>query len=267
MTDTTDPAAGYFERLGAHSFTPTADTSGAWHSDEQHFSPLGGLIVHEIEQVRAAEGRPDLLLSRISFDILGKIDLNDFDVHVETLRPGRTIELVEATAVIAGRAVVRARAWFLAAQDTGTVAGGAPDPLPAPESVQPWPLSDLWPGGFIASVDARAVGTPQPGRTTAWISTPLDLVAGESASPLASYVALVDTANGIAVRQDPTEWMFPNVDLTIHLHRQPEGRWTGLDTNVVFGSDGTGLTSTVLHDTGGPVGRAEQILSVRSLTQ
>lgn len=265
MTGTPEPAASYFERLDAHSLKPTAHTSGAWRSDEQHFSPLGGLIVHEIERARAAEGRPDLLLSRISFDILGKIDLDDFDVHVETLRPGRTIELVEATVIIGGRAVVRARAWFLAAQDTSTVSGGAADPLCPPDSVQPWSMSDLWPGGFIASVDARAVGAPQPGRTTAWISTPLDLVAGESASPLASYVALVDTANGIAVRQEPTEWMFPNLDLTIHLHRQPEGRWTGLDTNVVFGSDGIGLTSTVLHDTRGPVGRAEQILSVRSL--
>lgn len=265
MTDTTGAAASYFERLGAHSFKPTADTSGAWRSDEQHFSPLGGLIVHEIECVRAAEGRPDLLLSRISFDILGKIDLDDFEVCVETLRPGRTIELVEATVVIAERPVVRARAWFLGAQDTSAVAGGAPDPLPAPESVEPWPMSALWSGGFIASLDARAVGAPRPGRATAWMSTSTGLVAGEPASSLASYVALVDTANGIAARQQPTEWMFPNVDLTIHLHRQPEGRWTGLDTDVVFGSDGIGSTNTVLHDTRGAVGRAEQILSVRSL--
>lgn len=67
------------------------------------------------------------------------------------------------------------------------------------------------------------------------------------------------------MREQPTEWMFPNVDLTIHLHRQPEGRWTGLDTTVVFGPTGQGLTSTVLHDVNGPVGRAEQILTVRPL--
>lgn len=267
MTETTDPTTGYFERLGAHSFKPTADTSGAWRSDEQHFSPLGGLIVHEIECVRAAAQRPDLLLSRISFDILGKIDLDDFDVHVQTLRPGRTIELVEATVVIAERPVVRARAWFLATQDTSAVAGGAPAPLPAPESVEPWPISALWSGGFIASLNARTIEAPRPGRTTAWVSTSVGLVAGEPASALASYIALVDTANGIAARQKPTEWMFPNVDLTIHLHRRPQGRWTGLDTNVVFGSDGTGITSTVLHDTRGPLGRAEQILSVRPLAQ
>src|SRR5690606_40119049 len=72
--------------------------------------------------------------------------------------------------------------------------------------------------------------------------------------------------NGIAVREAPTEWMFPNVDLTVHLHRQPRGRWVGLDTEVVFGPTGQGLTSTVLHDRDGEVGRAQQILTVRPLT-
>ncbi|MEV0697110.1 thioesterase family protein [Saccharopolyspora sp. NPDC050389] len=265
MPESPESTPSYFERLDAHRFKPTAHASGAWRSDEQHFSPLGGLIVHAIERARA--GRPELLISRISFDILGKIDLDEFEIHVETTRPGRTIELMEATTIIAGRPVVRARAWFLGEQDTSAVAGGEPDPLPAPESLEPWPMSSLWSGGFIASLETRTVGAPQPGRTTAWVSTRTDLVAGEPVSPVASYVALVDTANGIAVRQEPTKWMFPNVDLSIHLYRQPEGRWTGLDTTVVFGGHGQGLTSTVLHDVRGPIGTAQQSLTVRPLEQ
>nr|WP_234439415.1 acyl-CoA thioesterase domain-containing protein [Streptomyces wedmorensis] len=98
--------------------------------------------------------------------------------------------------------------------------------------------------------DGVVVLAPRPGR-------------GRGEQPLASYIALVDTANGIAVQQDPTVWMFPNLDLTIHLHRQQEGPWTGLDTTVAFGPTGQGLTSSVLHDVHGPVGQAEQILTVR----
>lgn len=259
MTDT----PSYFERLGPHRFTPTAHASGAWRSDEQHFSPLAGLIVHEIERARANEQRPGLLISRVSFDILHRIPLDEFDIHVRTPRPGRTVELMEATAVVAGRTVVSARVWLLATHDTSTVAGGEPDRLPHPDSLEPWPMSSLWPGGYIASLDVRPVGTPQPGRTTAWVSTLLGLVTGETASPLASYIALVDTANGVAVRQEPTKWMFPNVDLSIHLYRQPESHWTGLDTTVVFGNHGQGVTSTVLHDTRGPLGHAQQILTIR----
>ncbi|MEV0575545.1 MULTISPECIES: thioesterase family protein [unclassified Streptomyces] len=255
----------YYERIDQHRFKPTAHASGAWSTDEVHFSPFGGLLTHVIERHLAGRPGAGLLLSRISFDILGRLALDECEIRVETLRPGRTIELVEAVALVAGRPVVRARAWCLAAADTTAVAGGGADRLADPETLAPWPMADLWPGGYIASLDVRPVAPPRPGRATAWISTPLDLVAGETAGPLASYVALVDTANGIAVREQPTAWMFPNVDLTIHLHRPPAGRWTGLDTTVVFGPTGQGITSTVLHDADGPVGRAEQILTVRPL--
>ncbi len=184
---------------------------------------------------------------------------------METIRPGRTIELIEAMVLIAGRPVVRARAWLLAALDTSAVAGGPDDRLTPPEALSPWSMTPMWPGGFIASLDARLVAPSRPGRAAAWVSTRHALVAGEPVSPLASYVALVDAANGIAVRQPPTAWMFPNVDLTVHLHRQPEGHWTGLDTTVTFGPTGQGLTSTVLHDVDGPVGHAQQILTVRPM--
>jgi hypothetical protein len=255
----------YYEAIDEHRYKPTAHAGGAWDTDEQHFSPLGGLIVHAVDRHRS--GRPDdgLVPARISFDILGRLALDECEIRVETIRPGRTIELVEAVALISGRPVVRARVWMLGSSDTTAVAGGADDRLTPPEELSPWPLTSVWPGGYIASLDVRPLAPPRPVRATAWISTPHSLVAGQDASPLASYVALVDTANGIAVRQPPTVWMFPNVDLSIHLHRRPEGRWTGLDTTVTFGPTGQGVTSTVLHDVAGPVGHAQQILTVRPL--
>ncbi|WP_030231720.1 thioesterase family protein [Streptomyces sp. NRRL S-350] len=262
MTTPNAAPDSYYQRTGEHSYKPTLQAQGAWHPDEQHFSPLGGLIVHAIDRYRAGRPGEGLALARISFDILGLIALEEFEITVETVRPGRTIELVEATVVLGGRAVVRARAWFLAELDTAAVAGTHDERIPAPEEFEPWAMDGEWGGGYIASVDVRRRGTA-PGRAAAWISTAVELVAGEPSSPHASFVALVDTANGIAVRQSPAEWMFPNTDLTIHLHRRPEGRWTGLDTRVSFGPAGHGVTSTVLHDQNGPVGRAEQILTVR----
>ncbi|MFF7355764.1 thioesterase family protein [Streptomyces filipinensis] len=257
--------ASYFERIDRHRYKPTPHASGAWDPDEQHVSPLAGLVVHAIDQYRAERPPSGLLLSRISFDILGRLALDECEVRVESIRPGRTIELLEAVVHIGDRPVVRARAWLLTEADTGAVAGGADARLPPPDGLPGRSLTSVWPGGHCASVEIRPVGTPEPGRATAWLATDLDLVAGEPSSPLASYVALVDTANGIAVRRPPAEWMFPNVDLTIHLHRQPEGRWVGLDTTVVFGPTGQGLTSSVLHDVHGPVGQAQQILTVRPL--
>ncbi len=265
MSDDAPRTGSYFERIGVHRYRPTEHAGGAWSPHEIHFSPLGGLIVHAIEHHRAQRPGGQMLLSRIGFDILGFLLAEDCDVVVETIRPGRTIELVEATALISGRPVVRARAWFLHAFDTTAIAGGEPGPLTPPEAAMPWPLTSVWSGGFVGSLDARAISAPMPGRATVWLSTATTLVAGEPISPLASWIALVDTANGIAVRQSPKRWAFPNVDLTIQLHRRPEGRWTGLDTTVVFGSTGQGVTSTVLHDLAGPVGYAQQTLTVRPL--
>jgi hypothetical protein len=253
----------YFERAGAGRFRATAATGGAWAVDEQHIAPMTGLVVHAVEEFAAARGADGMVVARVSMDILGVLKLEEFEIRVEPVRPGRTIELLEAVVIARGRPAVRARVWRLAQLDTAEVAGGQGPALPAPESVPAWAMSDAWPGEFISTLDVRPVGETAPGRTTAWISTRLDLLAGERVSELASFLALVDTANGIAVRESPKAWLFPNLDLTVHLHRQPRGRWVGLDTTVIFGARGHGLTSTTLHDLDGPVGRAEQILTVR----
>lgn len=257
----------YFERLAPGRFRATDSTGGAWSVAEQHISPLNGLLVHAMDRFVAERGTGEgLVTARIAFDILGVVPIGEVGVHVEVVRPGRTIELLEAVAVSGERPVLRARAWRLARHDTAAVAGGQPDALPPPGAPSSSPLSSVWPGGYIASLDVRPLSAPEPGRATVWLASPVALVADERVSGLARFIGLVDTANGIAVRTSPKAWMFPNVDLTVHLHRQPAGRWVGLDTTVVFGPDGHGLTTTVLHDLDGPVGRAEQLLTVRPLT-
>jgi hypothetical protein len=257
------PRESYFERIDAHRFKPTQHASGAWNPGEMHFGPLSGLIAHAVDEHRSDRAGDGLTLGRITFDILGFMALDECEIHTETIRPGRTIELVQAVATIAGRPVVTARAWFLAATDTASVAGGAPEPLPAPDTLESWPLDSVWAGGYVGSVDLRPTTAPRPGRTTAWVATDLQLIAGETSSAQAEFISKVDVANGIAVREPTSAWTFPNIDLTIHLHRRPEGRWTGLDTTVVFGPTGLGTTCTVLHDVHGPVGQAEQLLTVR----
>ena len=255
----------YFARVAAQRFAPSDHTRGAWSVDEQHFSPMAGLITHELERCAAARGAAGLLTSRLTFDILGTVAVEPFDLEVSTVRAGRTIELLEAIVTAGGRPAVRARAWRLVGSDTADVAGGEPPPLPSPDPLGEWRMSQWWPGGYIESIEVRPVSPPQPGRTTAWIRSRVALVADEECGDLARFVALVDTANGIAVRRHPATLLFPNVDLSVHLHRQPRGPWTGLDTTVVFGPSGQGVTSTALHDVTGAVGRAEQALTVRHI--
>lgn len=127
----------YYERIDEHRYKPTAHAGGAWDPDELHFSPLGGLVVHAIErQLAQRPGGDGLVMARISYDILGRLALDECEIRVEVVRPGRTIELVEAVVLVADRPVVRARAWFLTAIDTAAVAGGPDQRLTLPRS---WP--------------------------------------------------------------------------------------------------------------------------------
>jgi hypothetical protein len=253
----------HYERVGVDRYRPTGHVQGAWNEHEQHMSPVAGLLAHA---VLAHEPRPDLQLARVGYDILGMIPLAPGRVTVRTVRPGRTVELVEATLAVDGRDVVRATAWRLSRHDTAAIAGGGPEPMPAPRTMPVWPGTHLWTGGYIGSLEIRRSPDATPGRAQAWVRSDVALLAdGEDAAPTAAFLRLVDTANGIATRADPREWMFPNVDLTVHLFREPVGSWVGLDTTVVFGTAGLGLTTSWLHDELGPVGRAEQALTVRPM--
>lgn len=253
----------YYLPLGDGLFQPTIHAQGAWSPEEQHMAPASGLLTRALT---LHEPREDLQLARISFDILGMIHAAPSRVRTRTLRPGRTIELIEATLSVAERDVVRATAWRLSRQDTSEVTAIEDAPLPPPPA---WETSErmhkTWPGGYIASLDLWADPASRPGSARVWLRSDHDLVDGEDSSDLARFVGLVDTANGIATRQPPGTWMYPNTDLGIHLYRSPRGRWIGMDTTVTWGAEGVGLTSTVLHDEDGPVGRAEQILTIRRL--
>ena len=250
----------YYVALGDGRYAPTLHAQGAWREDEQHMAPVAGVLAHAIERHEPREG---MQLARVTYEILGMIPARPFEVVVETIRPGRTIELVEATMTCEGRDIVRARAWRLSAQDTAVVAGTHHDDLPSPDDARPWDGMTLWGGGYIASMEFRSVGEGVPGRGQAWMRPTKRLVDGEPVSDTAAFLGVIDTANGIATREHPDEWLFPNVDLTVHLYRRPTGRWNGFDTTVSWGAEGIGLTSSVLHDVRGPLGRAEQSLTLR----
>lgn len=203
------------------------------------------------------------MMSRIAFDILGVIPMGDVEVHALVIRPGRTVELIECELLAGGRPVVRATAWRLAVSNTATIAGSEVTPMPGPAEGTSWHGSGMWDGGFIRTLEFRVLPGWRPGRGRAWLRTDAALISGEGTSALARYLGLVDTANGVAVRADPSTLLFPNTDLTVHLVRQPVGDWVGLDTTVSFGPDGVGLTASVLHDVTGPIGRAAQTLTLR----
>ncbi|HNM85846.1 MAG TPA: thioesterase family protein [Mycobacterium sp.] len=253
----------YFERLTDTAFRATEHVGGAWNTAEQHIAPALGLLVHCVETDRdRRRGSGGLVVGRVSFDILGTVPVGVVDTAVEVLRGGRTIELVQATMRYDGRTIVIARAWLMQTGDTEKLAGSPLPAIPGPDEMPAWDPTTVWPGGYIASAEVRRreIG---PGRASYWVRTAQPLLDGEQVSKLASAATLFDIANGMAVRVDPTEVAYPNLDLTVHLFTEPRTEWLGFDTSVSFGGNGIGLTHSILHDGHGPIGAISQILTVR----
>ena len=264
-TRTAVDATSYYRQLGGNRYASTIHAQGAWNPHEQHMAPVTGILVHALERFAP---RADMRLVRINCDILGLIPAGEFSIETTLLRPGKTIELLQAELIADGRVAVRATAWRLQKGDTASVEAHADEPMGPLAAAVPWDGMTMWPGGFIKSIEARVNPGHRPGRGRAWLRSPYTMLDGAApASALVRLLGLADSANGIAARTDPSPggWMFPNVDLSIHIYREPEGEWLGLDTRVTFSGDGVGLTSSVLNDVKGPFGRSEQILTVRPI--
>lgn len=249
----------FYARLSERRFVSTLHAQGAWQPGEQHLAPASGLVLAEVEHRLPS----DKLVSRASFDVLGVIHSGQFTIDVEVVRPGRSIELVEASMRHGDRTSIRARIWRLASNDTTQVQGLEWTPLPPPDSMRPLAFSSVWGGGYISSLEARQDANARPGHGLSWIRTRYPLVEGETDPPCAGFLKLVDTANGLVVREHPGSVFFANVDLTVHFFRQPESGWVGFDTRVNFGPTGLGETLSILSDIRGPVGTAAQSLTVR----
>src|SRR6478609_2759134 len=193
MPEPASEPLAYYVATGPSTYRPTVHAQGAWAPDQQHMGPISGLMVQVIE---SCAPRDDLALSRVSFDILGVIHLDEVTVTAEVSRPGRTIELLEATMVERDRAVVRAHAWRLLRVDTRSIAGPATPAMPGPDEGTRWDGSQTWSGGFIASLEIRVLPGWQPGRGRVWIRPRVPLLESPHPGELARYFAMVDTMNG-----------------------------------------------------------------------
>ena len=75
-------------------YAPTELTRGPWDPDSQHAGPPAGLIGREIERL---EGGAERHVGRITFEILRPVPIAPLRVEARIVRPGRSVELVEAT--------------------------------------------------------------------------------------------------------------------------------------------------------------------------
>ena len=246
-------------------FVSTELTRGPWDPGFQHAGPPAALIGRAIEEA-TPEG---WAIGRVTFEILRPVPIALLRVEVETLRPGRSVELVGASLRDeAGEELIRARAWRLAERPVEIPAGlpqGAAGVAGPGEGVERRFFETGQAVGYHTAMEYRFVAGSfrDPGPATVWMRMRHPLVAGEAPSPLQRLLTAADTGNGASATLDLARYLFINVDLSVHLHRLPIGEWICLDAVTIPQPNGLGLADSALHDERGPVGRALQTLLIR----
>jgi acyl-CoA thioesterase len=250
-----------YELDGDH-FRATELTRGPWDQGSQHAGPPGALVGRAIERVANPEGK---FVGRVTLEILRPIPIKTLSVFAEVVRPGRSVELVEAVLSDEDGDIIRARAWRLAERPLDADATPT-DRMPPPEQGAP---KDFFPTGhdvgYHTATEHRFLEGEynEPGPARVWMRVLQPLVEGEEATPLQRVLAVADSGNGVSSPLDYDSYMFINTDLTVHLHRHPEGEWVGLDSISMVEPEGVGMTDTALFDRRGRIGRAVQTLLVR----
>jgi hypothetical protein len=250
----------FFLPIGDDRWRATVHTTGPWDGRFQHGGPPSALLGRAIESV---EPRDDLMVARMTVEILGPIPVGELALQSRVVRPGRSVELVEAVLSSEGRDVARASAWRVrrtTSEPVVTKLALAP-PLPdAPDDLD----RGGWVDGYLSAVEwrfARGHFTTA-GSATAWTRMRVRLVPDEDPSPLQRVLVVADSGNGISSQLDVTTWYFINPELTVHLHREPVGEWVCLDAATTISPGGVGLATSVLSDLDGPVGVGAQSLLV-----
>jgi hypothetical protein len=253
-------ADSFYVPLGDDSWRATPHAAGPWDVGSQHGGPPSALLGRALQR---CQPRADMMITRFTCEILRPIPVGDISVQARLVRPGRNVELLEATASADGREVARATAWRVRRTSSPAVPSRLPSPPPLPDGSPTLPPAG-WSGGYISAIEWRQVrgslGTPGP--ATLWARMRYPLLPGEEPTPLERVLTIADSGSGASWELDMTRWLFINPELTVHVNREAVGEWICLDAQTAISTGGAGLATSVLSDQVGSVGVAAQSLLI-----
>ena len=253
----------FYRADGPATFASTHSTAGPWGSESQHGGPPAALLTRAVENLDRAGA--DRVVGRFTMELLGPVPVGPLRVEAAVVRPGRTVEMCEATAydVARERPCARATAWLFPAHTDGPAQEDTPPPHGPGDGVPKDPPAS-WSGGYLDAVEWRWItgAVTEPGPGLVWMRPTVQLLEGEEMSPMERLMTCVDSASGVSAALDPAAWGFLNTELTVHVLRPPVGEWVCLDARTILGPGSVGVASSNVYDERGLVARSAQALLV-----
>ncbi len=260
---TTDFEAFYLPTGDGDILESTPATASPWDQSLQHGGPPAALLARAIESVRSD---PALSIARFTADMLGGIPQGTMRIETRVVRPGRRVELIEASLWVGDLLAVKASAWLIRATRGSTHEHWHPAAtVPAIPTTSPEQffegVSPDW--GYGRAIDWRFVsGGYEPGPAMVWARLRVPLVAGESASPVQRLLTVADSTNGLSGPLPMNQWYFIPPTVTVTIERPPVGEWMLLDAHSTIGPDGIGLAQGDMADEHGRFATVTQPLMV-----
>lgn len=251
----------FYVRDGAQRFIPTEATTSPWDPDAQHGGPPAALAAHCIDQVSGTAGRR---LARIAVEFLGAIPRRPMDVSVSVVRPGRRVQLTDATLSVDGRVVVMARAWHIATSSGSPPPAPEPPPAAVPAEQPQLYFAGLTDWGYGEAIDWRFThgGFAESGPATVWTRLRIPFLAGEPATGLQRAMVIADAANGLSGELPLEDWWFIPPGIVVTMLRAPVGEWVELAAHTRRAPDGIGVATAQLADQDGYVAEVAQPLMI-----
>lgn len=249
---------------GGDRFLATELTRGPWDPGAQHAGPPAALLGRAIERLDGADG---FQIARVTCEILRPLPIGPVTVSARLARPGRSVQMIEASLGEGTEELMLARAWRIrtsALELAEEHAASAPPPPGPEEGERPEFFDTGQEVGYHTAMEWRSVegSFVEPGPATVWMRMGHPLVAGEEPTPLQRVLIAADVGNGISAVLDLRSHLFINVDLSVHLERLPAGEWVCVDAETFPQPTGIGTAESVLFDESGRIGRAAQSLLI-----
>lgn len=247
-------------------YLPTPLTVGPWAPDAQHGGPPAALLAGAMEKTPA---EVEMLLVRVSIDLLRPVPLRPLKVSTELVRPGKRVQLVSASMTDDGQEVARAVGLKIRKADLELPFEQPHDePIPTPAEGR---FANFFVNAGAFATEAMEITMiegdfSEPGPGKAWLRLRVPLVEGEETTGVERVAAAADFGNGISnLGGSDRSWAFINPDLAVLLARPPEGEWVYMDSRTQIGATGTGVATSVLADEAGRLGIAAQSLFIEPM--
>lgn len=242
MTAISKPA--YFSLIDG-VYTPLSAAKGPWAEDMIHGGAVCGVIAHALEQQIV-----DLTLipARLNVELLRPVKQAAVTINVTCARDGRLIKAFDAELIQNDTVCARAQCLMIQPGDQPEGERWTPADwnVSAPESFDPVPNlprdTRLISGSLRSNQQRRA-----------WVREVCDIVSNSAITPFQRIAATADFASPFS-SSGTSGLSFINCDVSLALHRLPQGEWVGVEVVDHQSTQGIAVGSCRIYDQTGHIG-------------